>query len=129
VRRRRAVALVAAIVVMVAALVHQTLTPTPFHHERAPGVFVLAAVIAAALLVLAPRIPSLGVAIGAGIAAGGALATLVSGVAWDGVPDPLVRDGIAFNISDLAIAAGDGMLLIAALLHAWRHRTELRRPA
>ena len=127
-RRRRRVAVVAAVVVMVAALTHQALTPTPFHHERAPGVFVLAAVIAAALLVLAPRIPSLGVAIGAGIAAGGALGTLVSGIAWNGVPDPFLRGGIAFNVSDVAIALGDGMLLVAALLHTWQHRAELRQP-
>jgi lipoprotein signal peptidase len=128
-RRRRVAAAVAAAVVMIAALVHQALTPTPFHHARAPGVFVLAAVIAAALLVLAPRIPSLGVAIGAGIAAGGALGTLVPGVAWDGVPDPLLRGGIAFNISDVAIAVGDLMLIAAALLYAVRHRGDLRRPA
>jgi lipoprotein signal peptidase len=114
---------------MVAALVHQAFTPTPFQHARTTGVFVLAAVIAAALLVLAPRIPSLGVAIGAGIAAGGALGTLVSGIAWDGVPDPFVHGGIAFNISDLAIAVGDLMLIAAALLHGARHRSDLRRPA
>jgi Lipoprotein signal peptidase len=129
VRRRRVIAVITAAVVMVSALVHQALTPTPFHHARAPGIFVLAAVIAAALLVLAPRIPSLGVAIGAGIAAGGALGTLVSGIAWDGVPDPFVHAGIAFNVSDLAIAVGDLMLIAAALLYAARHRGDLRRPA
>jgi lipoprotein signal peptidase len=69
------------------------------------------------------------VALGAGIAAGGALGTLVSGVAWNGVPDPFVRGGIAFNVSDVAIAAGDAILLAAVLLHGWAHRGELRRPA
>ena len=102
-RRRRGVAVGAALVVLGAALTHEALTPTPFHHARAVGVFVLAAAIALALLTLAPRVPSLGVALGAGIAAGGALGTLVSGIAWNGVPDPLV--------------------------HGWVHRGDLRRPA
>jgi lipoprotein signal peptidase len=127
-RRRRVVAACAAAVVLAAALAHEALTPTPFHHPRAAGVFVLAAAIALALLALAPRVPSLGVALGAGIAAGGALGTLVSGIAWDGVPDPLVHGDIAFNLSDLAIGLGDAILLAAALLHGWTHRADLRRP-
>ena len=127
-RRRRGVAAAATLVVLGVALTHEVLTPTPFHHGRSPGVFVLAAVIASALLLLAPRVPSLGVALGAGIAAGGALATLVSGLAWNGVPDPLVHGGIAFNVSDLAIGAGDLVLVAAVLLHAWSNRADLRRP-
>ena len=128
-RRRRAVAAGAALVVLGVALTHEVLTPTPFHHSRSAGVFVLAAPIALALLTLAPRVPSLGVALGAGIAAGGALGTLVSGIAWNGVPDPLVHGGIAFNVSDLAIGLGDAILLAAVLLHGWVHRADLRRPA
>ena len=127
-RRRRAIAVALAALVVAVDLVHEALTPTPFHHVRSPAVFVLAAAIAAALLWLAPRIPSLGVALGAGIAAGGALGTFVSGFAWSGVPDPLVRGGVAFNVSDVAIAAGDALLVAAVLLHAWRHRRELRQP-
>jgi lipoprotein signal peptidase len=44
------------------------------------------------------------------------------------VPDPLVRGGIAFNLADVAIAAGDALLLAAALQHAWTNRTRLREP-
>jgi lipoprotein signal peptidase len=129
VRRRRVIAAIVALVVVAVTLTHEALSPTPFHHTRPPGVLALAGAIALALLVLAPRVPSLGVAVGAGIAAGGALGTLVSGIAWDGVPDPLVRGGIAFNLSDLAIALGDAILIAAALLHAWLQRGDLRRPA
>jgi lipoprotein signal peptidase len=128
VRRRRGVAVAAALAVIGVALVHEVLTPTPFHHPRAPGVFVLAAVIAMALLALAPRVPSTAVALGAGIAAGGALGTLVSGLAWNGVPDPFVHGGIAFNVSDLAIALGDAILVAAVVLHAATHRADLHRP-
>jgi lipoprotein signal peptidase len=126
--RRRLVAMLVALVVVAVTLTHEVLTPTPFHHSRPPAVFVLAAVLAAALLVLAPRVPSLPVALGAGIAAGGAIGTLVSGIAWNGVPDPFVRGGIAFNVSDLAIAVGDAILIVGVLAHAALHRADLRRP-
>ena len=127
-RRRRAIAVAAALVVLSVALTHEAVSPTQFHHGRSAGVLVLAGVIAVGLLALAPRVPSLGVALGAGVAAGGALATLVSGLAWNGVPDPLVRAGIAFNLSDLAIGGGDALLVAAVLVHAWTHRRTLRQP-
>jgi lipoprotein signal peptidase len=127
-RRRGGVAAGSALVVLCAALTHELLVPTPFHHARSPGVLVLAALIALGLLALAPRVPSLGVALGAGIAAGGALGTLVAGVAWNGVPDPLVHGGVAFNLSDLAIAGGDLLLIGGVLVHAWTHRRALREP-
>lgn len=117
-----------ALVVAGIALAHEALTPASFHHVRPSGVLVLATGIALALLVLAPRIPSFGVAFGAGISAGGALGTAVSGIAWTGVPDPLVRGGIAFNLSDLAIGGGDLLLVASALVYAVRHRSRLRDP-
>jgi lipoprotein signal peptidase len=126
--RRRGVAAAAALVVLVVALTHEVLTPTPFHHTRSAGVLVLAVAIALGLLTLAPRVPSLGVALGAGIAAGGALGTVVGGLAWNGVPDPLVQGGIAFNLADLAIVVGDAMLIGGVLFHAWTHRGALRQP-
>jgi MFS superfamily sulfate permease-like transporter len=127
-KRRRALAAGAALVVLAADLVHETFAPTQFHHVRPAGVFVLAILIAAALLTLAPRIPSPGVALGAGIAAGGALGTAVSGFGWNGVPDPLVGGGIAFNLSDIAIGGGDVLLIASVLMYAWTHRSTLREP-
>jgi lipoprotein signal peptidase len=101
--------------------------------RRSAAVAVAFAVLAAvvvhdALASFALPIRSSGVVLGAGIAAGGALATFVSGLAWGGVPDPLVRDGIAFNLADVAIAVGDALVLIAALLYAWANRARLREP-
>ena len=85
--------------------------------------------VAVALLVLAPRIRSGVVALGAGVAAGGALATLVSGFAWTGgVPDPLVRGGVAFNVADIAIAVGDALLVVGVCVHAWVNRARLTQP-
>jgi lipoprotein signal peptidase len=125
---RRSAAVTVALAVLAAVIVHDALSPTRFHHHRSLATFVAAGLLATALLALAPRIRSSGVVLGAGIAAGGALATLVSGLAWGGVPDPLVRNGIAFNLADVAIAVGDALLLVAALLHAWTNRARLREP-
>jgi hypothetical protein len=43
-------------------------------------------------------------------------------------PNPLVRGGVAFNLADLAIAAGDTLLLAGACVHARRHRDRLHEP-
>jgi lipoprotein signal peptidase len=124
--RRTAIAV--ALAVLAAVVAQDALTPTRFQHHRSPATLLFAGLLAAALLALAPRVQSQGIVLGAGIAAGGALAMLVSGLAWGGVPDPLVRGGIAFNLADVAIAAGDALLLAAALQHAWTNRTRLREP-
>lgn len=123
--RRTAIAV--ALAVLAAVVAHDALAPTRFQHHRSPVTLLFAGLLAA-LLALAPRIRSRGIVLGAGIAAGGALATFVSGLAWGAVPDPLVRGGVAFNLADVAIAAGDALLLVAALLHAWTNRTRLREP-
>jgi hypothetical protein len=125
---RRSAAVAVAFAVLAAVVIHDALSPTRFHHHRSLGTLLVAGVLATALLVFAPLIRSSGVVVGAGIAAGGALATFVSGLAWGGVPDPLVRGGIAFNLADVAIAVGDALLLVAALLYAWTNRAYLREP-
>jgi lipoprotein signal peptidase len=124
--RRTAIAV--ALTVLAVVVAHDVLAPTRFQHHRSMVTLLSAGLLAAALLALAPRIRSRGIVVGAGIAAGGALATFVSGLAWGGVPDPLVRGGIAFNLADVAIAGGDALLLAAALRHAWTNRERLREP-
>jgi lipoprotein signal peptidase len=127
-RSRRIVAAAAALVVLATVLVHEALSPTPFHHPRSAGALVLMAALAALVLGFVPRVPSTSAALGAGLAAGGALAMLVSGLVWQqGVPDPLVGGGFAFNLADIAIALGDAMLLAAVLVHAWNNRHTLRQ--
>ena len=117
-----------ALAVLAAVVLHDALAPMRVQHHRSPATLAFAALLALALLALAPRVRSAGVAAGAGIAAGGALATFVSGLAWGSVPDPLVHAGVAFNLADVAIAGGDALLLAAALLHAWTNRARLGEP-
>jgi hypothetical protein len=121
---RLAGALAAAVVG--ATLVDDLVDGSRLSHPRPAVVLVGALVLAAALLILAPRAGSLAVTVGAGIAAGGALATLVAGASWrDGVPNPLVANGIAFNLADIAIVIGDLLLIGGALHHAFRQRDRL----
>jgi lipoprotein signal peptidase len=117
-----------ALAVLAAVVVHDALAPMRFQHHRSPVTLAFAGLVALALLALAPRVRSAGIVVGAGIAAGGALATFVSGLAWGSVPDPLVHGRIAFNLADVAIAGGDALLLVAALLHAWTNRAHLSEP-
>jgi hypothetical protein len=126
---RHATACAAALAVVAATLAHAALSRDALHHARPGSVLVLGGLVAAALLVLAPRVRSWTVAVGAGVAAGGAIATLVTGAAWSGgVPDPIAQGGLAFNLAVVAIAAGDALLLAGALLHAWTNRARLREP-
>jgi hypothetical protein len=119
-------ALAAAAVVVAATLVDDLVQPNRLSHARSPLGLAGAGALALALIVVVPRSRSAAMSLFAGIAAGGAAATLVAGVAWrDGVPNPLVRGGIAFNLADVAIGAGDALLIGAALLLAWRKRAQL----
>lgn len=122
-------ALAAAAAVVVATLVDDLLAPSHLSDARSPVALAGAGALAGGLLFLVPKARSLAMSLSAGIAAGGAAATLVAGLAWrDGVPNPLVRGGVAFNLADLAIAVGDALLIAAAMWHAWRQRDRLYQP-
>jgi len=119
-------ALAAAAAVVAVTLADDLLQASALSHARSPAGLAGAGALAVALLWLVPRARSAAMSLGAGIAAGGAAATLVAGAAWrGGVPNPLVHGGLAFNLADVAIAAGDGLLLSAALWQAWRRRARL----
>jgi len=122
-------AVAAAACVVAATLADDALEPSRLSHARSPLALAAAGALAVALLVLVPRARSLSMSLAAGVAAGGAAATLVAGLAWrDGVPNPLTRGGIAFNLADVAIGAGDTFLVGAALFHAWSKRDRLYEP-
>ena len=127
-RARRLVAAAAAVAVLTTDLVHEALEPTPYHHLRSPGALVAMVALAALVLVFVPRVASRAATLGAGIVAGGALGMAISGLVWsNGVPDPLVGGGYAFNLGDIAIVVGDVLLLVAVAGHAWDNRRALHR--
>jgi hypothetical protein len=130
VRRRRSVAVLAAAAAVGVDLLETLLHGTDLHHVRSVGAVGLMALLAAAVLTVAPRVESAAVALGAGVAAGGAGATVLSAILWrDGIPDPIVlrggAGGVAFNLADVFLLAGDALLLGSAVLYGLRHRDRL----
>jgi lipoprotein signal peptidase len=131
--RRRYVAVGAALGVATIDLAEAALDGGALRHHRSGGALLLMLAVAIALLFVVPRLPSLPVAVGGGVAAGGALGNLTSGLVWwgSGIPDPLVLrglgGGVAFNLADVSLFLGDALLLCAAAVHALRNRGRLRR--
>jgi lipoprotein signal peptidase len=127
--RRRRIAVALGLAVLCADLIDSAASRTVYFHARPLWILACGAAAAVALLVLAPRVPSLTLSLGAGSATGGALGTLAAALVWSrGVPDPLVRGSVAFNLADVAIAVGSALVIASALLVGWRRRHALRQP-
>ena len=74
---------------------------------------------------------SASIALAGGVLAGGAAGNLLSLVLWPslaGVPNPLVAGDVAFNVADVAVAAGLVLVLAATCVYAARNRERLREP-
>ena len=100
------------------------------HTRPAPYIAGLAAAALAWAVALA-RVRSASIAIAGGVVLGGAIGNLASIALWPslaGVPDPLVAGGVAFNVADVAVAAGFVLLLPATALFGLRNRERLFDP-
>ena len=100
------------------------------HSRPAPYIAGLAAAALAWAVALA-RVRSASIAIAGGVVLGGAIGNLASIALWPslaGVPDPLVAGGVAFNVADVAVAAGFVLLLPATALFGLRNRERLFDP-
>jgi lipoprotein signal peptidase len=92
------------------------------------GLAVAVAVWAGAIL----RARSASIAVAGGVVLGGAMGNLASIALWPslaGVPDPIVAGGVAFNVADVAVAAGFVLLLPATALFGLKNRERLFEPA
>lgn len=132
--RRRRLALGIALGVAALDLAEKSLDGGAVHHLRSAGALLLMLAVALGLVLLVPRLPSFPVALGAGVAAGGAIGNLVSGLLWwgQGIPDPLVvrslGGGVAFNLADVSVLLGDALLLCSAVVYGLRNRERLGHP-
>ncbi len=108
---------------------HTVSTPLWAVHHRSGTWFVGSCLVLVAVLPLT-RLPSRGVAIAAGVFAGGVLGNLLSASA-DGlnVPNPIIvmngMGGLAFNPADAFIEAGNLALMAMLFLICLRHRDAL----
>lgn len=106
--------------------------PSPdwaLHHRSA--LWAVGCLLVLGAVVPLTRLQSNAVTIGAGIFAGGVLGNLISGASDHlTVPNPLLlttgSGGIAFNLADTFIVAGNVILMVALCALAIRNREELR---
>jgi lipoprotein signal peptidase len=84
--------------------------PAHLHHRSAGYVvLVLGLTLAWAAAIVLTRSPAM--ALGGGVAAGGAIGNVSSLVFWAGVPNPIEAAPIAFNLADVFVLLG--FLLVA----------------
>jgi len=127
IRSASAASWASALVVVAATVADDLVQRSVLSDARSPLTYALGVAVAAALLALTPRVGSRLISLGGGVASGGALATAICGLAWrGGVPNPLVRGDVAFNVADVAIALGVAVLVGGSLLHGWANRSRLR---
>jgi hypothetical protein len=125
----RRLLLVAVAAVLAAADLAQAASEPLYGHPRGAGYVVVAALLAAAIVALVPRVPSTALAVIGGIAAAGAVGNGLAALAWrGGVPNPIVAGGIAFNIADVCTAVGALGLVTGAGMLAVAHRDALGEP-
>jgi lipoprotein signal peptidase len=134
--RRFAVLLLAAGVVAGLDLTHKAIAVSErdgavFAHPRS-GLYVLVVAAASAAWVGAILLTgSLSIALSGGVLAGGAAGNVLSLALWPsvaGVPNPLIAGGVAFNVADLAVAAGVVLVIATTAAFAARNRERLREP-
>jgi lipoprotein signal peptidase len=78
-------------------------------------------------LITLTRSPS--IALAGGVLLGGAAGNLASVALWpEGVPNPLVARGIAFNLADISAVLGLALLVPAILVFAVQNRQRLFEP-
>jgi len=71
---------------------------------------------------------SLAISFAGGVFAGGSTANLAAVLLWpsiDGVPDPMTAGDVAFNVADVAVAAGLVLVLATTVGFAVRNRSRL----
>ena len=109
-------------------------------HDRSPlyavGI-VVACLVWSALIVLTR---SIAVSAAGGLVVGGAAGNVLSLAFWPGVPNPIVVEPVAFNLADVFVLTGFGLVCAASLVVAvsdpdrlvapvgTRSRSEARRP-
>jgi lipoprotein signal peptidase len=99
-----------------------------YGHPRSFAYVAGALALAALLVAFVPRVPSVGVALAAGVAVAGDAGNLVAAIVWrGGVPNPIVAGSIAFNLADAYAVVGAFALVLGAALFALRNRELLRQ--
>lgn len=135
-RRTRSVAILTATAVSFAAadLTVKALLPTPTYafHSRPLWQLGIGVVLAASLGAIVTVVASAAIAGAAGVAVGGTIGNVASVAIWGAAPNPFVvvqgGSGIAFNLADVLVITGAGLIAVAATAYARANRERLRTP-
>ena len=132
--RRAALLLSVAVPLAGADLLHKAVATTPewAYHPRGGAWVALSASVLLACLALS-RVPSTGVAAGAGLLAAGAAGNGIAAVAWErGIPNPIVWESgshlAAFNLADVFTIVGIALLMVLLSSVTIRNRERLLAP-
>ncbi len=102
-----------------------------FAHPRSSFYVVVVAVVSTLWVGAILLTRSTSIAAAGGVLLGGATGNVLSLGLWpsiQGVPNPLLAGDVAFNVADLAVAAGVVLLLATTVVFAACNRTQLREP-
>jgi lipoprotein signal peptidase len=104
-----------------------TAAPAYLHGRSAGYVFlVLGLTLAWAVAIVLTRSPAM--ALGGGLAAGGAIGNVFSLIFWPGVPNPIEVSPIAFNLADVFVLVGFLLVAGTTIALAACDRERLREP-
>lgn len=99
----------------------------PLHDRSSPYVLaVCAACLVWSVLIVLTR--SVGVAAAGGLVVGGAAGNVLSLALWPGVPNPIVVEPVAFNLADVFVLVGFGLVCTAVVAVAAANPERLREP-
>jgi lipoprotein signal peptidase len=109
-------------------LAHKAGSGPEYFHARSPLYVVIVVALAAlwAFGILLTR--SLSMALGGGVLLGGAAGNLVSLAFWQGVPNPIFVAPIAFNLADVFVLAGFGLVAASTVVYAVSNPDRLTEP-
>jgi lipoprotein signal peptidase len=107
---------------------HKASAGAVFLHERSSLYAASIALVCGAWAVAVLYLRSPSIALAAGLLIGGAAGNAVSILIWTGVPNPIVVDGLAFNLADASVGVGVALLVPAVLVFAARNRDRLFSP-
>ena len=109
-------------------LAHKASAGAEVFHPRSSGYIALVLGLTATWAVAIALTRSAAMALGGGVAAGGAIGNVVSLAFWPGIPNPIEVAQIAFNLADVFVITGFGGVVVVTIALVCSDRERLGEP-